>query len=117
MIFGPELGKVQSARIEHQIAEQNLRQKQLEFNSSLSSTREKYLKWLNSWNYYSDEALPLAREQRQGAITAYTEGAINYVTFLQNIRDAVQIEVNSWDAFGKYLENRFQLEYYLETSN
>lgn len=117
LIFGPELGKVQSARIEHQIAEQNLRQKQLEFNSSLSSTREKYLKWLNSWNYYSDEALPLAREQRQGAITAYTEGAINYVTFLQNIRDAVQIEVNSWDAFGKYLENRFQLEYYLETSN
>jgi cobalt-zinc-cadmium resistance protein CzcA len=117
LIFGPELGRVQSARIEREIAEQKLMQTQLEFNSSLSSTRENFLKWLNSWNYYSDKALPLAREQRQGAITAYNEGAINYVAFLQNIRDAVQIEVDSWNAFGSYLDSRFQLEYYLKTSN
>ncbi|WP_423128502.1 CusA/CzcA family heavy metal efflux RND transporter [Gaoshiqia sp. Z1-71] len=117
LVFGPELGRVQSAKIEREIAEQNLMQTQLEFNAMYSSTREKYLKWLNSWNYYSDEALPLAREQRQGAITAYNEGAINYVAFLQNIRDAVQIEVDSWNAFGNYLESRFQLEYYLKTSN
>lgn len=117
LVFGPELGRVQSARIEREIAGQNLMQTQLEFNSFLGSTREEFFKWLNSWNYYRDEALPLAREQRQGAITAYNEGAINYVAFLQNIRDAVQIEVDSWNAFGSYLDSRFQLEYYLKTSN
>jgi cobalt-zinc-cadmium resistance protein CzcA len=78
--------------------------------------QENYLKWLSSWQYYKNEALPLAEEQRKGALTAYKEGAIDYVMFLQNIRDAITIEIDSWDAFGEYLNSRFQLEYYLNTS-
>jgi cobalt-zinc-cadmium resistance protein CzcA len=51
-----------------------------------------------------------------GAVVSYREGAIDYVTFLQHIRDAIQIEIDSWMAFGKYLDNRYQLDYYLKTS-
>jgi len=69
---------------------------------------------MNSWIYYRDEALPLAKEQRRGALTAYREGAIDYVTFLQNIRDAVQTETDAWNTFGNYLDSRYQLEYYLK---
>lgn len=71
-------------------------------------------KWFNSWIYYRDKALPLAAEQQKGTITAYREGAIDYVTFLQNMRETIQIEVDSWDAFGNYLDSRFQLAYYLQ---
>lgn len=117
LFFGPELGRTQSAKIQRDIANQNLRQTQLELNTAYQNTREQYLKWHNSWVYYRDEALPLAEEQRSGAIAAYREGAIDYVTFLQNIRDAMRIEVDSWDAFGNYLDSRYQLEYYLRTSN
>lgn len=117
LFFGPELGRTQSAKIQRDIAGQNLRQNQLELNAAYQGMKEQYLKWLNSWNYYRDEALPLAREQRTGAVTAYREGAIDYVTFLQNIRDAIRIEIDSWNAFGNYLDSRFQLEYYLKTSN
>ncbi|HNP16975.1 MAG TPA: CusA/CzcA family heavy metal efflux RND transporter [Fulvivirga sp.] len=117
LFFGPELGRTQSAKIQRDIAGQNLRQNQLELNAAYQDMREQYLKWLNSWNYYRDEALPLAQEQRDGAILAYREGAIDYVTFLQNIRDAIRIEVDSWNAFGNYLNSRYQLEYYLKTSN
>ncbi|WP_339816623.1 CusA/CzcA family heavy metal efflux RND transporter [uncultured Algoriphagus sp.] len=117
LFFGPELGRTQSAKIQRDIAGQNLRQNQLELNAAYQDMREQYLKWLNSWNYYRDEALPLAQEQRDGAILAYREGAIDYVTFLQNIRDAIRIEVDSWNAFGNYLNSRYQLEYYLRTSN
>jgi len=116
LFFGPELGQTQAAKIQRDIAGQNLRQNQLELKAAYQGMKEQYLKWLNSWNYYRDEALPLAQEQRKGAVTAYREGAIDYVTFLQNIRDAIRIEVDSWDAFGNYLDSRYQLEYYLKTS-
>ena len=117
LFFGPELGQAQSAKIQRDIARQNLRQTELELNNQYRNIQEQYLKWLNSWNYYRDEALPLAEEQRAGAITAYREGAIDYVSFLQNIRDAIRIEVDAWGAFGNYMDSRYQLEYYLQTSN
>ena len=117
LFFGPELGRAQSARIEREIARENLAQTRLELESDYLAAHEQYLKWLNSWTYYQEEALPLAREQRAGAIIAYQEGAIDYVTFLQNIRDAVRIEINAWDSFGSYLDSRSLLEYYLKTSD
>ena len=116
LFFGPELGRAQSARINRDIAEANLQQTQFELKTAYAEAREKYLKWLNSWTYYQEEALPLAREQREGAIIAYREGAIDYVTFLQNIRDAVRIEIDAWEALGSYLDSRSQLEYYINTS-
>ena len=117
LFFGPELGRTQEAKIQREIATENLRQNQLQLNAEYQSMREEYLKWRNSWIYYRDQALPLAREQRQGSITAYREGAIDYVSFLQNIRDAIRIEVDAWNALGNYLDSRYELEYYLQTTN
>ena len=57
----------------------------------------------------------MAREQQEGALFAYKEGAIDYVTFLQNMREAIRIEIDSWNAFGSYLDSRYQLEYFLKT--
>ena len=117
MFFGPELGRTQEAKIQREIATENLRQNQLQLNAEYQSMREEYLKWRNSWIYYRDQALPLAREQRQGSITAYREGTIDYVSLLQNIRDAIRIEVDAWNALGNYLDSRYELEYYLQTTN
>ncbi|MDX5430494.1 MAG: efflux RND transporter permease subunit, partial [Bacteroidota bacterium] len=117
LFFGPELGRAQEAKIQREIATENFRQDQLELNAKYRNIREEYLKWRNSWIYYRDQALPLAKEQRSGAIAAYREGAIDYVSFLQNIRDAIRIEISSWDALGNYLNSRYELEYYLQSSN
>lgn len=117
LFFGPVLGEMQSAKTQRSIAAQNLRQTRQELNTTFQSIREQYTKWLNSWRYYQETALPMAREQQEGAVFAYQEGAIDYVTFLQNMREAVRIEIDSWNAFGSYLDNRFQLEYFLKTSD
>ncbi len=117
LFFAPELGRTQEAKIQREIANENFRQNQFELNARYLSMREEYLKWRNSWTYYREQALPLAKEQRTGSITAYREGAIDYVTFLQNIRDAIRIEISSWDALGNYLDSRYELEYYLQTTN
>jgi cobalt-zinc-cadmium resistance protein CzcA len=117
LFFGPKLGRTQEAKVNRKIAEQNFYQDKLELETAYKNMREEFIKWRNSWNYYKNEALPLAKEQQDGAVLAFREGAIDYVTFLQNIRDAIRIEVNAWSAFNDYLDSRYQLEYYLENSN
>lgn len=117
LFFLPEKGRTQSAKIQKNIAEQNLYQAQIELRSNYNSLLEEYRKWLYSWRYYQDEALPLAVQQRKGALIAYKEGAIDYVTFIQNVRSAIEIEVNSWNALGSYLNSKSRLTYFLQSSN
>ena len=114
--FLPVLGRSQSARVEREIARQNLHQAQLEVQSTYKSLLQEYRKWLYSWQYYQEEALPLARQQREGATIAYREGAIDYVTFIQNMRSAIETEVNSWNALGRYLDVKARLNYFLQSN-
>ena len=116
LFFFPEKGRVESAKIQNQIAEQEYLQRQLEIQFSFKSLLQQYQKWYASWQFYGNEALPLAREQRQGAVLAYKEGAIDYVSFIQNLKETIQVEVNAQEALNQYLEFKFQLEYYLNTS-
>ncbi|GAB3833104.1 hypothetical protein GCM10028895_51730 [Pontibacter rugosus] len=61
--------------------------------------------------------MPLAVQQRNGAIIAYREGAIDYIGFLQIIRDAVQVEFNAQEALGNYLDSKARLIYFLQSPN
>ena len=116
LVFVSQSGKSKSAKIESSIARENLYQKRLEINTAFKSLYEEYQKWLTTSEYYRDMALPVAKEQKQGAITAYREGAIDYVTFLQNIKDAMQIEFDYWDANANYLDSRFRVAYFINAS-
>ncbi|HEY9184191.1 MAG TPA: TolC family protein, partial [Salegentibacter sp.] len=117
LFFGPQLARAQEAEVDQKIAEQKFYQNKIELETAFLGMREEFIKWKDSWEYYKDNALPLAKELQQGAVLAFKEGAIDYVTFLQNIRDAIRIEVDAWSAFNEYLNSRYQLEYYLENSN
>ena len=117
LLFWGDLGKTQFAQIQTKITRSRFEEARLTFVSMYAQAKENYIKWSNSWEYYKDEALPLAEEQQSAAITAYQEGAIDYVMFLQNLRDALNIEMKAWDAFGNYLNNRHTLEYYAQSSS
>ena len=110
------MGKTQSAKIRQQIAVEDYYQKSIEVQSEYQNLVDDYQKWLLTWHYYRDDALPAALEQKNGAILAYKEGAIDYVSFLQNIRDAVQMEFETQNAFASYLNARFKLEYFLNST-
>jgi len=71
-----------------------------------------YRKWSASWQFYRDKALPLAQEQRRGALLAYAEGAVDYAAFTQIIRDAINTETDALDALDNYLESVFELQYF-----
>lgn len=116
LVFAAQSGKTQSAKIESSIARENFYQKELEIRSAYKSLYEEYQKWLATSEYYRNVALPVAKEQKNGAITAYREGAIDYITFLQNVKDAMQIEFDYWDAYANYLDSRFKVEYFINAS-
>ena len=117
LFFMPERARSRSASFGQEIAQQNLRRNQLELQAQYSSLLEEYHKWLDSWQYYQQEALPLAVEQRNGAIIAYQEGSIDYLAFLQIMRDAIQVELDAWDALENYLDTKSRLIYYIQSSN
>ena len=116
LVFASQSGKTESAKIESSIARENFYQKELEISAAYKSLYEEYQKWLSTTEYYRNVALPVAKEQKFGAITAYREGAIDYVTFLQNMRDAMQIEFDYRDAYSNYLDSRFKVEYFINAS-
>ncbi len=117
LFFMEEQGRAQAAKVQREIARQELRQAQFEIQTEYSALLQQFRKWQASWEFYKNEALPLAQEQREGSLLAYKEGAIDYVSFIQNLKEAVQVDVSAMDALQQYLDSKFQLEYYLNSKN
>ena len=80
--------------------------------SEYQQALQSYQKWKASWQFYIGKALPLAEEQRKGALLAYKEGAVDYAAFTQIIRDAINTEMDALDALDNYLKSVFELQYF-----
>ncbi|MFA0965046.1 CusA/CzcA family heavy metal efflux RND transporter [Roseivirga sp. BDSF3-8] len=117
LIFNREQGNARAARVEQEIAAQNYLQKRYQLRAGYLSVLKEYQKWEASWQFYEQEALPLAREQRKGALLAYREGAIDYIGLIQNLKETLQVEISAQEALMQYLQARFRLAYYITPSN
>lgn len=113
LFFMKDQALVKSAKINHQIAEQNLAQTQIEVNNEVKLAEENFKKWNQSWQFYQNNILPNAQEQRNGALLAYKLGAINYTEFLQNVNVALQTEISAWQTFEQFLISKYKLEFFL----
>ncbi len=113
LLFSKTKRQSKASRINESIIEQENEAKQAQFKSSFNAMLAKYEQLEASWQYYKNEALPLAIDQRNGATLSYKEGAMDYIAFLQNMKDAIQLEINTWNILQKYLESKIQLEYFL----
>ncbi|MBD8489343.1 CusA/CzcA family heavy metal efflux RND transporter [Echinicola sp. CAU 1574] len=117
LAFNQTQAKVQSAKISLEQANQSLRQTQMEFQTAYRTALQNYNKWRSSYQFYKEEALRLVMEQEKGALLAYREGAIDYVAFLQNLSDALTIEMDALETLDKYLESKIALEYFQNPLN
>lgn len=115
LFFIPQKGRIQAARLQSRIAEQNYQQTRMELTAGYQSLLQQYQKWLSSWTFFQEEALPLAREQRAGALLAFKEGEIEYVTLIQHLNESIQVEIRAQEALDLYLQTKYQLEYYLQS--
>ncbi len=103
---------IKAARIETEIAQTNASFKEKQLASEYQQILQKHQKWQQSWAFYSNEALILAKEQRKGALLAYKEGAVDYATFTQLIHDAIKTEMDALESLENYLDTLFELHYF-----
>ncbi|WP_194852427.1 CusA/CzcA family heavy metal efflux RND transporter [Nonlabens antarcticus] len=114
LLSGPDRSMVKAAEIENKIAKSEADFKERQIQSQYLQAVQSFEKWRETWRFYKTESLPLALEQRQGALLAYREGAVDYSAFTQLIRDAITTEMNALEALDNYLNAQFQLEYYTQ---
>ncbi|WP_339846061.1 CusA/CzcA family heavy metal efflux RND transporter [uncultured Dokdonia sp.] len=112
LFSGPDRSRAKTAKLDTQIAETNATFKQRELQSQFIQARQNFTKWRDTWFFYKIEALPLAIDQRKGALLAYKEGALDYAAFTQIIRDAIQTEMDALDALDNYLDALFEIQYF-----
>ena len=117
LIFNKTNGEAKASKISASILEQKNIANKIQLDSKFDALVTQYEQLKKSWLYYKNEALPLAKEQRNGVSLSYKEGAIGYVGFIQNMKDAVQLEINTWYVLQEYLEIKIQLEYFLNQTN
>jgi cobalt-zinc-cadmium resistance protein CzcA len=111
-LSGSNKAQIRIAKIDKEITEGNVQFKQKEVQSKFIQAKENYQKWKTSWLFYKNEVLPLVKEQKVGALLAYKEGEIDYTTFTQLIKEAVQSDLESQTALINYLQSTFQLQYF-----
>jgi len=112
LFSGTERSQAKAAKIDSEIARTNADYTQRQLQSKFQQAVQSYQKWEASWQFYRDKALPLAEEQRKGALLAYKEGAVDYAAFTQIIRDAINTEMDALDALDNYLKSVFELQYF-----
>ena len=111
-LSGSNKARIRSAEMDKEIAEVNVQFKKQELQSKFIQAKENYIKWKTSWVFYNDQVLPLTKEQKTGALLAYKEGEIDYTTFTQLIKEAIQSELEAQKALVNYLESTFQIQYF-----
>ena len=111
LVFGAQASRTKAAKLEKAAANEEYLQRQREVSNMTATANSEVQKWQSMLDYYRTTALPLAKEQQQAAVTSYKEGATDYIGFIQNMKDASQVQLDYWDCFGEYMKSRFKLEY------
>ncbi|UCS92474.1 CusA/CzcA family heavy metal efflux RND transporter [Echinicola marina] len=112
LAFNVNQAKVQSAKISAEQVDKDYQEQLIKLKTAYSNSLEANIKWKISYQYYLTEALPLAVEQEKGAQLAYKQGAIDYVTFLENINTVMDIKFGALETLEKYLMSKVNLSYF-----
>lgn len=112
LIFNTVSGDIGAAEQDYMIAEQTLEMKKMEFNANYQSQLLELKKWESSYKYYETEAMPLVLEIKEKSFQRYTNGEIDYMDFVQSVREVIDIEANYINAMKNYYNSYLNLKYY-----
>ena len=85
---------------------------QLQLSNELKRLSNNNEKWQQQLQYFREMKLPLAEEQQRVAIESYRQGAIDYMAFINNMKEVAKVYLDYWNAYGEYLNNKMNLRYY-----
>ncbi len=91
LFFWAQQGRIQAAGLQKQVAEQEWKKQQLDWQREYQRWLGEKQKLMASLDYYESQGLPLAEEQMAAATQSYAAGEIGYVAYIQNIEQAMDI--------------------------
>ncbi|GGZ16497.1 acriflavine resistance protein B [Echinicola pacifica] len=111
LFFNQSQAQVQRAKVESKQAYSDLIWMEEKLSLEKSNAFLDYKKWQNTYQYFQTEAFPLAEQQLRGARLAYEAGQIDYLELMQNVNDALQLELEGLEALEYLLTARIKLDY------
>ena len=115
--FAPTKGRIKAAKRDLEILEQDKHSQELDMMNKWNNTIAEYEKQKTSIKFYKEEALNLSKEQINATQLAYKEGSINYITFSQNMADALAIEMGYIYTLEQFYISQTQLLFLSGTFN
>ncbi len=107
----PQKSRIAAARLQTQVATQQLRQTQYELEADAEASLQQAQKLQNSLDYYEGTALPQAQLIISQATKAHRAGEINYQTFLLSLNRALSIRSNYLEALYAYDKAVLELQF------
>ncbi|MBC9796728.1 CusA/CzcA family heavy metal efflux RND transporter [Sinomicrobium weinanense] len=114
LFFWNQGAKAKAAKIRTEMAGENVRQQQISLQTMINTLQNDYDKLSATVRLYREQLLPLALEQVEAANLSYREGEIDYVSFIQNLDNAKDIQNAYLERLQKYNATVIQLKYLLE---
>lgn len=106
-------GEIRSTIINRDIAKLEYHKQLYQLQNQYQRVLQDFLKWQAAYQFSMNEALPVAIEQRKAAIRAYREGAIDYVTLIQNLEESIEVELTFLSTLEELLSSYYSAQYIL----
>lgn len=111
LFFGSFNSRIQSARLQTEIVNQQLDYSRNILNTRISQLRSEISKYSRGVQYYNETGRQLSLELYNTALRSYQEGEIDFLDYVITIEQAREIVLSYLDNVRKYNEAVLQLKY------
>lgn len=113
LFFWSQTGRIQSAKLQHEIEQKNFENDQRQFNAAYREAIQTYRKNLSLLTYYEQTGLQLADEILSSANTAYRNGDIGYIEYITLLSQGIDIKNQYLHSMNDYNQSVIKLNYFL----
>ncbi|MGS2741418.1 CusA/CzcA family heavy metal efflux RND transporter [Sinomicrobium sp. M5D2P17] len=114
LFFWNRNAQAKAAKVQVEMAKEQTAQQQINLQTRVRTMLNDYDKLNATVKLYREQLLPLALEQIAAADLSYREGEIDYVSFIQNLNNAKEVQNVYLDRLCEYNMTVIQLKYLLE---
>jgi cobalt-zinc-cadmium resistance protein CzcA len=115
--FFAQQGRIQEAELDEEIAQWEYLEKKISMNTEIRNKLVQHERISSLLEYYSNQALPLAEEQFDFAEKSFSEGEIDYVEYIQNIQQSIDIQFAYRELVNRHNQSVIELKYLIGNFN
>ncbi len=112
--FRPNIGEIQQARLQYEMAQNTFSQKSFEFQKDLEVLFNDKNTMENKLKSYEGYTLKNAEIIIQNASVMYKNGEIEYLDYIRNISEAINIKIDYLDNLNQYNQTVIKINYLLK---